>query len=240
MNLTDFSEKDIETIIDRVFAQKERFYSVEEAYQQLAQILYDCCCTQSDQSDLVLSRVYHSFDYPLLTNSLQDVAKDIWKDKIKENSKLLILMGTYGQEQAWRDRTLSKGHKAILLSPETLENIPMVSRLIQQIGFDIGMLLGKNELGANYEGIKGTFGVFYVSPALGSPYIPAQDFVEHYGVKSVIGTGVMLPQGDISAYIGFSRVSIDTKMAANIASLMSLFWQNAYSIFEERGMFSST
>lgn len=238
MNLANFTERDIEAVVNEVFAQKQAFHSVEDAYQQLAKTLVEVC-KQSDESDLILSRVYHSFDYALLPDSLQLVASDIWKDKIQEDSKLLVLTGTYGQEPAWRDRLTSQGHKAILLSQETLDDIPMVSRLLQQIGFDVGVLLGKADPSVSYGGIAGTFGVFYVSPALGSPYIPAQDFVTKYGVKSVIGTGVMLPQGDISAYIGFSRVVIEDKTASNIASLMSLFWQNAYLILEEHGMFTS-
>lgn len=238
MNLSNFTESDIETAVNEAFAQKQTFDSVEEAYQQLTQTLVDLC-KNSDQSDLVLSRVYHSFDYALLPDSLQKVARDVWQDKIQEDSKLLVLMGTYGQEPAWQDRHTSQGHKAILLSHETLEDIPMVSQLLQQIGFDVGVLLGKSDHNVSYGGIAGTFGVFYVSPALGSPYIPAQDFVEKYNIQSVIGTGVMLPQGDISAYIGFSRVVIEDKTASNIASLMSLFWQNAYLILEEHGMFSS-
>lgn len=238
MNLSNFTESDIETAVNEAFAQKQTFDSVEEAYQQLTQTLVDLC-KNSDQSDLVLSRVYHSFDYALLPDSLQKVTRDVWQDKIQEDSKLLVLMGTYGQEPAWQNRHTSQGHKAILLSHETLEDIPMVSQLLQQIGFDVGVLLGESDHNVSYGGIAGTFGVFYVSPALGSPYIPAQDFVEKYNIQSVIGTGVMLPQGDISAYIGFSRVVIEDKTASNIASLMSLFWQNAYLILEEHGMFSS-
>lgn len=221
MNLSNFTERDIEGVVDAVFAQKEA-YSVEEAYQPLAKTMVDVC-KQSDESDLTLSRVYHSFNYVFLPDSLQHVASDIWTDKIQEDSKLLVLTG----------------HKAILLSQETLEDIPMVTRLLQEIGFNVGVLLGKADPCVSYDGIAGTFGVFYVSPALGSPHIPAQDFVTRYGVNSVIGTGVILPQGDISAYIGFSRVVIEDKIASNIASLMSLFWQNAYLILEKQGMFTS-
>jgi hypothetical protein len=240
MDLSNFTENDVEAIIEKVFAQDNKFSSIEEAYQQLTQILYEESFSQSDESDLVLSRVYHSFDYFLLPQSLQRKAKEVWKEKIKENSKILVLMGTYGKEIAWRDRTKSQGHQTILLSHETLDNIPMVSRLLQQVGFDLGVLLRATKAGVVFEGISGAFGVFYVSPALGSPYIPAQDFVAGYDIQSVIGTGVMLPQGDISAYIGFSRVPIENKIAANLAPLMSCFWQKAYSLLEERGMFTST
>lgn len=238
MNLSNFSEQDIETVINQVFSENEKIGSIEEIYQRLARVMCESFCTVPGESDLVLSRVYHSFDFPLLSSSLQQTAKQIWEKNLKENSKLIALMGTYGKEAAWQDRTQSKGHKAILLSHETLNNIPMVARLIQQIGFDLGILLGEKEKGIEYKSISGAFGVFYVSPALDSPYIPAQDFVKHYEVKSVLGTGVMLPQGDIGIYIGFSRVPIENEMAANIAPLMSLFWQRAFPLLEKCGMFT--
>jgi hypothetical protein len=51
--------------------------------------------------------------------------------------------------------------------------------------------------------------VFYVSEATGSPYIPAQkEFVEPYGVRSVVGFGGLLPEGDLFAVILFARVLI--------------------------------
>lgn len=237
MNLSNFTEQDIESVINKIFSQDRRFRSIEEAYQCLAQTMYETFCANTGEPDLVLSRVYHSFDFPLLSNSLQQIAKQAWEKETKESSKFIILMGTYGKEAAWCDRTQSQGHKAILLSHETLNNIPMVARLIQQIGFDLGVLLGE-EKGIEYKSVSGTFGVFYVSPALGSPYIPAQDFVTRYEVKSVIGTGVMLPQGDIAVYIGFSRLPIENEIAASIAPLMSLFWQKAFPLLEEHGMFT--
>jgi len=238
MQLDAFTEENVESVINNLFSKNENFISIEDAYQHLAQSMCESFQNNQKQSDLILSRVYHSFDFQLLPSSLQQVAKQVWKDDAADNNKFIALMGTYGDEPAWQDRTKSEGHKVILLSHESLTKIPMVARLLQQIGFDLGTLLGEKEKGIEFEGISGTFGVFYVSPALKSPYIPAQNFVEKYAVKSVLGTGVMLPQGDISIYIGFSRVDVTNEVAANLASLMSLFWQRAFSLLEERGMFS--
>lgn len=236
-SLQAFTEQDIETVVEQLFATNKPFVSIEDAYQQLAQAMYDYFETDG-KSDFALSRVYHSMNYPLLPKSLQVIAKDIWKEQLTEDSKLMILMGTYGEKPEWRDRKTSKGHRAILLSHEAVAHIPMVARLLQQIGVNLGELLSKDAKGIESSGISGTFGVFYVAPALDSPYIPAQDFVVEQGVQSVIGTGVVLPQGDISVYIGFSRVHIESEVAANIASLMSSFWQHAFSLLEEHGMFT--
>jgi len=34
-----------------------------------------------------------------------------------------------------------------------------------------------------------TFNVFHIPSALGSPFVPAQDFVKQYEVQSVLGCG---------------------------------------------------
>ncbi len=238
MRLYNFTEQDVETIINKLFSEDKQYRSVEDAYQHLTQAMYENFCDSNGQCALVLSRVYHSFNFPLLPNSLQKIAKEVWGDAMNEQSKFIALMGTYGEKTEWQDRLKSQGHRVILLSRDSLTKIPMVSRLLQEIGVDLGALLDEKERGIELSGISGTFGVFHVSPALGSPYIPAQDFVRQYGVQTVLGTGVMLPQGDIAVYIGFSRVIIESEVAANIASLMSLFWQRAFPLLETQGMFS--
>jgi hypothetical protein len=237
MSANNLSEMDVEKIIDKVFSRKD-YKSIEEAYQELAKTMVLYFSTDGT-ADFVLSRVYHSFNFSLLPSSLQIVAKQTWGENIKPNDKFIVLLGTYGKEEPWQDRHQSKGHKAILLNHETLTKIPMVARLLQQIGFDLGTLLGENK-GIEFEGIGGTFGVFYVSPAKDSPYIPAQDFVTNYNVQSVIGTGVMLPHGDISVYIGFSRIPIEKENSSSIAPLMSLFWQHATDLLATKGMFSAS
>lgn len=234
MNANNLSEADIEKVVAEVFDNHE-FSSVEEAYQQLAKTMVNYFNSES-QSDFVLSRVYHSFNLSVLPQPLQATATEIWGE-VNENAKFIVLLGTYGTEKEWQDRRQSKGHKAILLNHDTLKKIPMVSRLLQQIGINLGSSEGEDQ-GIEFEGISGTFGVFYVSPAKDSPYIPAQDFVIKYDVQTVIGTGVMLPQGDIALYIGFSRIPIAKEVASNIAPLMSLFWQKAILLLEAKGMFS--
>lgn len=242
INIQDFSEKEIESIVLEIFSPENTYHSIEEAYQKLAKTMFNACRTDKKENALVLSRIFHSFKYQSLPTNLQKTAKNTWSDVCQHDSRLLVLMGTYGIETEWCNRTQSEGHKTIILSNETISNIPMVARLIQQLGFDIGLVIGKNDKEKNDKEINldvlsNTFGVFYVADAENSPYIPAQDFVSTYGVKTVIGTGVMLPQGDICVYIGFSRAFIDQKVAANIAPLMSFFWQQAYPIMMQCGMF---
>jgi hypothetical protein len=58
------------------------------------------------------------------------------------------------------------------------------------------------------------FNVFHIEEAEGSPYIPAQDeFVKRYGVRSVVGVGGLLPDGELFAVILFSRVVVSRELA---------------------------
>lgn len=58
-----------------------------------------------------------------------------------------------------------------------------------------------------------TYNVFHVEEARGSAHIPAQDFVEGYGVQSVLGCGGQLPDGELYAAILFSRILIGRETA---------------------------
>jgi hypothetical protein len=61
--------------------------------------------------------------------------------------------------------------------------------------------------------------VFHVPEAQGSPYIPAQDFVERYNVRSVVGFGGTLPNGELIAMIFFSRLPIAIDVADRFRTL---------------------
>jgi len=234
-SLVNSKTRDVESVIEKLFSTINQFASVEEATKALSKGMCQEFTT-SGKSDLVLSRVFHSFDYQLLPDEIQKAGEKTLGSKPTDESKFLVLIGTYGDNPDWQDRRKSGGHKAIPLNRTTVKSIPMVARLFQQVGFDLGIVLGEKKEAINMGGVVGSYGVFHVPEALGSPFIPAQDFVKVNGVKSVLGTGVMLPEGDVGIYIGFCRVHITQEMASQFASLMSLFWQKIYTL-KERGMF---
>lgn len=235
--LHELCESNLSEFVDRALVNIEQFNSVEQATQYFAQYIYDECSVDS-RSELVLSRIFHSFEFGALPQDIKAVAYKKFGDNIPDTNLFLNLIGTYGQESEWQQRTRSSGHQVIPLTRESISLIPMVSRLFQQIGFDLGVLLKEEQASMNMDGVAGAYGMFYVDQAQGSAYIPAQDFVSKYGVKSVIGTGVMLPTGNISVFIGFCRVVLGEKVAAGISPLMSLFWQKAFPLIT-KGYFSS-
>ena len=68
-------------------------------------------------------------------------------------------------------------------------------------------------------GNRAEYGVFHVPEAKGSPYIPAQDFVDRYGIRSVVGFGGVLPSGDLFSVILFARVPVTTAAADRFRTL---------------------
>ena len=227
--LREFCESDLVEFMDRTLADVGRFNSVEEAAQCLAQGMF-AECGDGARSDLALSRVFHSFEFGALPLDVQGLVRRDFGENVPDDKLFLCLLGTYGQEPPWQHRRNSQGHQAIPLSRESIRSIPMMTRLFQQIGFDLGILLKEDERPMNMSGLCGSYGLFYVNRAAGSPYVPAQEFVVKYGVESVFGTGVMLPSGDASIYIGFSRVALDEHVLGRLSPLMSLFWQKVFPL----------
>lgn len=84
----------------------------------------------------------------------------------------------------------------------------MVLRLAKSLGLEAHTLVCPDpKILLEHE--KEEFNVFYVAEALGSPYVPAQEWVQSSGVKSVIGLGFFIPPLDIFALILFTRVHVD-------------------------------
>jgi len=121
----------------------------------------------------------------------------------------LTLLATRGDEPAWNDVASSRGHQAIPLRDQAaVAELPMVARIVQQLGLDLGPIFD-NDGTLVFQDAQRTCNVFHVVDALGSPYLPAQvDFVEKYGIQSVLGFGGVLPTGDFFAIILFAKVKI--------------------------------
>lgn len=128
---------------------------------------------------------------------------------LAHHTPCLTLLGTRGDEPEWNDVAGSRGHQAIPLRDRTsIAALPMVARLVQQLGVDLGPIFDNQDV-SMFQEVQKTCNVFHVGQALGSPYVPAQaQFVEKYGIESVLGFGGVLPGGDFFAIILFSKVKI--------------------------------
>ncbi len=189
--------------------------SVADAASRILHYLYDNLGDRDGQPACALARTFKTHPYQRLDSELREFARAIEPnaDRIKD-LRCLVLLATIGQEPAWNSRHESRGHMCIpLVSEQMIEQAPMISQLIKQIGIDVSMVLRPDPaLMLNQQ--QASYNVFYVPEADGSPYIVAQeDFVRRYKVASVIGFGGLAGAGDLLATILFSKVRISMEVA---------------------------
>lgn len=194
--------------------------TMEEAAERVVRTLYEQLKgPENGERACVLARTFVTVPYADLQPPQQDFARRLLPG-IKEQPgiKCLTLLATAGDEQAWNSRRTSTGHSALPLpSVESIARSPMIAQLMTQLGVRVDALLSPDQGGAAnlvVDSGQHSFNVFHVPEARGSAHIPAQrEFVEPYGVQSVIGFGGILPMGGLYATILFSRVPVTRESA---------------------------
>jgi hypothetical protein len=162
----------------------------------------------------VLARCFKTHPLGLLPADLQAFARAIFaQPKATDETNCLTLLGTAGDAPDWKSRHRSGGHKAIPLTSESvIQSLPMVSRLTKSLGLEAHSLV-RPDPRILLEHEKKGFNVFHVADAVDSPYVPAQEWVQLYGVKSVFGLGFIIPPLDIFVLILFTRVHVEQETA---------------------------
>lgn len=189
------------------------------------------------KSACALTRFFKTHPYGKLPRALQTHASTLVPESIAADMKCLTLLATAGDRPEWCDRKQSQGHQAIPLTSEsTVSQIPMIAQLIKSFGLDISYVLAPDpHLLMMLE--QKTCNVFYIPTAAGSEFIPAQaEFVQPYGVKSVLGFGGMLPSGNLFTVILFSRVAIP-QATANLFKTLPLSIKIAMLPFDSNRIF---
>ncbi|MDP2308753.1 MAG: ATP-binding protein [Pseudomonadota bacterium] len=183
----------------------------------------------------VLVRVFRTHAVSAMPEDLQVYAREAADGPLAPEARCLVLLATAGVEPAWNDPNASEGHRVIpLTSDRAVLRLPMISQLLQQLGVEVARVVQPTP--ALLIGGDCGFDVFHVPEAADSPHIPAQDFVRRYGVRSVVGFGGALPDGELFATILFSRVPIDDEQAQlfrNLAPAVKLaLLPSAHTAFE--------
>jgi hypothetical protein len=196
--------------------------SLEDAAQSIVEYLYaECENPETAAKACALVRFYKTYQFRELEPRLQAFARNQLRGtKAGDQMKCLTLLATIGQEPKWRDRRQSEGHQAIPLpSAQIVEGAPMIAALIREMGLEIADVLSP-QTSVLHEREGRTYNVFHVENAKGSPYIPAQaGFVERYGVRSVLGFGGLLADGEFFAVIMFSRGAITPESATRFRNI---------------------
>jgi hypothetical protein len=197
--------------------------NMEAALRRICQYFYDELL-DGERRACAMVRAYKTHAYGKLPAELQRFANRSLQRSSdsghtgtqdpEDAMRCLTLIATVGDERAWNDRHRSTGHQAIPLpSQQIVERAPMIAQLIKEFGLDLSDVVHTTP--GVIRGTAGkTYGVFHVEQALGSPYIPAQSqFVEAYGIQSVLGFGGSLEGGDLFAIILFSRAPVSADAA---------------------------
>jgi len=213
--------------------------TLESSAQRVCRFFYDELTDRAGQRQCALVRCYKTHEFASLEPDLQSFARAaMGLENPKPDMKCLTLMATVGETAAWNSRFLSRGHRAIPLpSPEIVEKAPMIAQLIKELGLDLSEVLRPSpDVVRELAGKR--HGVFHVENAVGSPYIPAQEeFVKRYGVKSVLGFGGMLPNGELFAVILFANVTVSAASADRFRSL-ALDVKSGFSRFAAANTFN--
>lgn len=220
---------------------------LEQSAQKFISTIYD-----ELKETIVLLRLFVTVPFGNLPTANKNFVNALAKsnniqDLINDNTLVLSLVGTRGLEKSWNDRRNSQGHIGIpLASADFIGAIPMMSRLLKQLGLDLEWIAsGDTELvKKTLQG--GLSGVFYVQNARtevdkqGRKIIAGQDFVKKYKIRSVfgIGGGYLLTQTFLTV-IFFLKEEIDISQAEMFMPLINMFKSNTGALGRSGRIFES-
>jgi hypothetical protein len=163
---------------------------------------------------------------------------------LEPSTPILSLIGSYGAEESWRDRRRSEGHVGIpLVSASFVDGIPMVARLLQQLGMELDWL-GRGDTDIIARVLGSSSGVFFVAEAAqetdrkGRKVIAAQEFVARHRIRSVFGFGGAYFGGSIITFILFCTRAIERTVAQRFAPLVNLFKAATVSLAGSTSVFA--
>ncbi len=200
--INDLSREDYLELQDKIADQAAGCAVLEEAAQRYMSVLYE-----TFHDSIVLTRFFATIPYGKIPEKnkafVLKLAQSVGlAERISDETLILSLLGSRGGESAWNDRRQSQGHVGIpLVSSDFIDKIPMMSRLLKQLGAGIDWIDAYDTqlVAKTFENLSG---VFYVRDAevevdnQGRKIIAAQEFVKDKGVKTVYGIG--------GCYMGYS------------------------------------
>ncbi len=193
--ISKLSLRDVIELQNKTKGIADECNTLADAAQQYMSILYD-----ELKESIILTRLFATIPFKDLPKSNKEFVMTLAHSsgvskQIKEETLILSLLGTRGAKPEWNDRHKSKGHAGIpLASSDFIDKIPMMSRLLKQLGAGIDWI-EETDTKLVAKTFKSISGVFYVKDAetevdnKGRKIIAAQDFVKEEKVKTVFGIG---------------------------------------------------
>lgn len=218
-SLEHFSGGDLEPFGNAIRSHARNARTMEESAQKTVDLLWAELLAEDGSPGLALVRLYKTHPYGKLPEELRAFARGVLEEDPDPETRCLTLLATRGLQPDWNDRRKSEGHKAIPLpSEEFIHRLPMVAGLIGQIGLELADVVRPDQARFN-ELARRSYDVFHVPEALGSDFVPSQDFVKQHGIVSAVGFGGVLFSGDFYAVVMFSRVPISADVADRLRVL---------------------
>ncbi len=227
MNFSNMTSVEIDTVFRKAAALGGRS-AVEGVAQSFTEMFYS-----RYEKSLVLTRVFATIPMGRLPRSNRDIvskpaASTGISDKINDYTMVLSLLGTSGRRPEWNDRRSSKDHAGIPLASGTfVDSIPMISRLLKEIGLDLDWIDDWDTKIVSKGFLSRSTGMFYVRDARtavdrnGRKIIAAQDFVDLYDVRTVFGFGVgFLDSPTLLILIAFASETIDEPVVRSVIPVM--------------------
>jgi len=152
------------------------------------------------------------------------------------DTRCLTLLASAGLVPAWNDRRTSENHQVIPLSDEELvTRLPMVAGLLGGLGIELASAV-RPDPADNFARSGRRYDLFFVPEAADSPSVPDAGFVAHYGIRSTVGFGGVLPSGELFAVLLFTRVALTQAVADLLRSLaltvQALVMPHTYRVFD--------
>jgi hypothetical protein len=197
--------------------------------QTCARLLYE-----EFTESLVLARVFVTLPFSALPERDKAFVTALAEAKnlaplLGEKTQVLSLLGTHGAEARWNDRYQSQDHLGIpLLTAEFVESIPMVARLMSDMGIGSDWF-DKFEPDILVKNLGRAAGVFYVRDAKmrldarNRKIVSAQDFVAAHDIHTVFGLGGSYLNGSFVTIILFTRETIEQSQAEAFMLLVNTF-----------------
>ena len=194
--------------------------SMEEAAQRVVVYLREHLVDSTGQPACPLVRFYKTHRFAELEPELQKIAVDANGAPLDADVRCLILLATAGQLPAWNDRRITAYDAAVPLTPAAMASKrPNVSGLIEALGLDPDFVMRPTARAA-LERHHQEYRVLHVADMTAdTPFSAHRQFIEAFGVRSILGIGGVLPSGDMFAVALFSAVTIDERTADLLRSL---------------------
>lgn len=199
--------------------------------------------------NVALARIYAIVPYHELPADIRvfvdRLAATAGVPELAPTTPVLTLLGTHGAKSDWCDRRRSTGHKGIpLVSAAFVEAIPMLSRLLKELGVDLAWLdaapgVFTRRLVGGFNGVFHADDARSARDASGRLVIPATEFVATEGIRTVFGMGGANPDGTTLACIVFTRELLSRAACDRFTSLISMLKVETFSSVLNRRLFSA-